>query len=75
TGLMSDISAASVQQKLGVDQINTGVDQLNQVMNMSKAAANQTVEHSEKLSTNAEELRSLVTVLTEAIQHLVGDKR
>ncbi|MFC1569905.1 two-component regulator propeller domain-containing protein [bacterium] len=74
TGLMSDISAASVQQKLGIDQINTGVDQLNQVMKMSTDAANQTVERSEQLSTNSEELRSLVNILTDATKHLTGER-
>ena len=74
TGLMSDISTSSVQQKLGIDQINTGVDQLNHVMKMSTDAANQTVDRSEQLSSNAEELRTLVTVLTDAIQHLVREK-
>lgn len=73
TLLMTDISTASVQQKLGIDQINTGVDQLNQVMKINTEAANHSVERSEQLSMNAEELRSLVNSLTEAMQHLMSN--
>jgi len=74
TGFMSEISAASVQQKLGIDQINTGVEQLNQVMKVSTDVTNQTVERAEQLSSNAEQLRLLVNILTEAMQHLMGNQ-
>ncbi|MBN1782701.1 hypothetical protein JW948_16310 [bacterium] len=71
--LVADISAASLQQKLGIDQINTGVEQLNQVMKMSSDAALLTVQRSEQLTHNAEELRMLVKVLRDAIQHLIQE--
>ena len=72
TGLINEISSASVQQKLGIDQVNTGIEQLNQVMAMSTEVANQTVERSEQLAQNADELQMLVQMLTEAIRHLAG---
>jgi methyl-accepting chemotaxis protein/ligand-binding sensor domain-containing protein len=69
-GLMGEISAVSVQQKLGIDQINTGVDQLNQVMKMSSEAVHHSAERSGQLHMNAEELQSLVNILTDAIRYL-----
>ena len=74
SGLMGEISAASVQQKLGIDQINTGVEQLNQVMKMSSDAVHHSAERSELLLMNAKELRSLVNVLTDALKYLTQDK-
>ena len=70
TGLINEISSASVQQKLGIDQVNTGIEQLNSVMTMSTDVANQTVERSEQLVQNADELQMPVQMLTEAIRHL-----
>jgi ligand-binding sensor domain-containing protein/methyl-accepting chemotaxis protein len=72
TGLINEISSASVQQKLGIDQVNTGIEQLNQVMTMSTEIANQTVERSEQLAHNADELQMLVQMLTDAIRYLAG---
>ncbi|MBN1781681.1 hypothetical protein JW948_11185 [bacterium] len=73
TEFMRDISAASVQQKLGIDQINHGVSQLHGVMQMSSDAVHVTVQHAETLSSNADTLRDLVNVLTEAVSHLIGE--
>jgi ligand-binding sensor domain-containing protein/methyl-accepting chemotaxis protein len=73
TGLINEISSASVQQKLGIDQVNTGIEQLNQVMTMSSEIANLTVERSEQLAHNADELQMLVQMLTGAIRHLAGN--
>jgi methyl-accepting chemotaxis protein len=74
TVLIGEISSASVQQKLGIDQINTGVEQLNKVMQMSTDAAHDSVNRSENLFVHVEELRTLVNILNEAVQHLVGEQ-
>jgi methyl-accepting chemotaxis protein len=59
--LVQDISAASEQQDLGVNQINQGMDQLNKVTQQNAAAAEELASTAEMLSSSAQDLQELIS--------------
>ncbi|MFO7829334.1 MAG: Cache 3/Cache 2 fusion domain-containing protein, partial [Bacteroidales bacterium] len=67
--LVQEISAASLEQNSGADQVNNAIQQLNQVTQQNAAA-------SEELATSSEELASQADQLKENIAYFItGDKK
>lgn len=58
--LVQEISAASIEQNSGVDQINNAIQQLNQVTQQNAAASEEMATSSEELSSQAEQLREII---------------
>lgn len=58
--LVQEISAASVEQNSGADQINNAVQQLNQVTQQNAAASEEIATNSEELSSQADQLRNAI---------------
>lgn len=67
--LVQEISAASREQRSGIDQINTAVSQISQGMQSSASSAEQLSSTSEELSSTAMKLQELMQQFT-----LHGDK-
>lgn len=59
--LVEEITAASLEQNSGADQINNAISQLNQVTQQNAAAAEEMATSSEELSSQADQLRDLVS--------------
>lgn len=60
TLLVEEITAASLEQKTGAEQINSALVQLNHVVQENAAAAEEMAGTSEELASQAEELRELI---------------
>lgn len=58
--LVQEISAASIEQSSGSDQINNAIQQLNQVTQQNAAASEELATSSEELSGQAEQLKELI---------------
>ena len=61
--LVSEIAAASKEQALGIEQVNTGVTEMDKVVQQNAANAEESASASEELSSQAQALRSLVEEL------------
>ncbi|MFO8002509.1 MAG: methyl-accepting chemotaxis protein [Marinilabilia sp.] len=59
--LVQEISAASMEQNSGADQINNAIQQLNQVIQQNAAASEEMASSSEELSGQAEQMREVVS--------------
>jgi methyl-accepting chemotaxis protein len=59
--LIQEISAASMEQNSGADQINTAIQQLNQVVQQNAAASEEMASSSEELAGQAEQMREIVS--------------
>ncbi len=62
--LIREISAASEEQKQGVDQINSAMGQLDRVTQQNASASEELSSMSEELTTQAQELQKLVDFFT-----------
>jgi len=58
--LVEEITAASLEQNSGADQINNAINQLNQVTQQNAAAAEEMATSSEELSSQADQLRDIM---------------
>jgi methyl-accepting chemotaxis protein len=58
--LVQEISAASMEQSTGADQINSAIQQLNQVTQQNAAASEELATSSEELSSQAEQLKEVI---------------
>jgi len=58
--LVQEISAASLEQNSGADQVNNAIQQLNQVTQQNAAASEEMATSSEELSGQAEQLKELI---------------
>jgi methyl-accepting chemotaxis protein len=58
--LVQEITAASLEQNSGANQINNAINQLNQVTQQNAAAAEEMATSSEELSSQADQLREMV---------------
>ena len=56
TSMIKNISAASVEQKLGADQINNAVQQFNEITQQNAAASEEIATSAEELSVQADRL-------------------
>ncbi|MBN1991003.1 MAG: MCP four helix bundle domain-containing protein [Bacteroidales bacterium] len=59
--LVQEISAASLEQTSGSDQINTAIQQLNQVTQRTAAASEELATSAEELSSQAEQLNQVIS--------------
>ncbi|MFO7828830.1 MAG: methyl-accepting chemotaxis protein, partial [Bacteroidales bacterium] len=59
--LVQEISAASLEQNSGADQVNNAIQQLNQVTQQNAAASEEMATSSEELSGQAEQLKELIS--------------
>jgi len=59
--LIQEITAASKEQNVGVDQINSAIDQLNQATQQNAAASEEIATSSEELANQAEHLNEIVS--------------
>ncbi len=62
--VMGEIAAASEQQSSGVGQVSTAIEQLNQVTQTNAASSEETASAAAELSSQADELRTLVSSFT-----------
>jgi len=62
--LVQEITAASLEQNSGADQINNAIQQLNQVTQQNAAASEEMSTSSEELSSQAEQLKDVVSFFT-----------
>ena len=58
--LVQEITAASIEQNSGANQINNAINQLNKVTQQNAASAEEMATSSEELSSQAESLRDLI---------------
>ncbi len=58
--LVQEITAASIEQNSGADQINNAIQQLNQVTQQNAASAEEMATSSEELQSQADQLRETV---------------
>ncbi len=59
--LVQEISAASKEQTMGADQINSAIQQLNQVIQQNAGAAEEMSSTAEELTSQAEQLQSTIS--------------
>ncbi len=59
--LVQEITAASVEQNAGVDQINNAIQQLNQVTQQNAVVSDEMSKNSKALKDYAEELKSIIS--------------
>lgn len=59
--LVQEISAASIEQNTGAEQVNAAIQQLNQVTQQNAAASEELATSSEELASQAEQLLDLVS--------------
>lgn len=79
--LVQEITAASIEQNSGADQINNAIQQLNQVTQQNAAASEELATSSEELSSQAEQMKQIVGFFkvdavkaTSVKQHMVKAK-
>ena len=58
--LVQEITAASIEQNSGANQINNAINQLNKVTQQNAASAEEMATSSEELSSQADNLRDLI---------------
>lgn len=59
--LLQEITAASLEQNSGADQINSAIQQLNQITQQNAAASEEMATSSEELSSQADQLKEIVS--------------
>ncbi len=64
TKLVQEISAASQEQKNGVNQVNTAMQQLNNVTQVNASSSEELSSKSEELAAQAQELSTLISYFT-----------
>jgi methyl-accepting chemotaxis protein len=62
--LVQEITAASLEQNSGADQINNAIQQLNQVTQQNAASSEEMATSSEELSAQADQLKDTVSYFT-----------
>jgi methyl-accepting chemotaxis protein len=66
--LISEVSAASVEQSQGIDQVNTAVAQMDSVTQNNAANAEESASASEELSSQAQQLNAMVIELVSVVE-------
>lgn len=67
TGLIAEVTAASVEQSEGINQVNIAISQVDQVTQSSASNAEESASASEELSSQAEELKDMVGMLVSIV--------
>lgn len=62
--LLQEISAASIEQNSGAEQINDAIQQFNQIIQQNAASSEELATNSEELSGQAEQLRQTIAFFT-----------
>jgi|JFJP01.1.fsa_nt_gi methyl-accepting chemotaxis protein len=62
--LLQEISAASIEQNSGAEQINDAIQQFNQIIQQNAASAEELATNAEELSGQAEQLKQTITYFT-----------
>lgn len=62
SGMMGEISAAAVEQRDGISQVNVAVSQLDQMTQQNAALVEQSSVAADNLETQAQQLANLVAV-------------
>lgn len=65
--LLDEVSAASQEQAQGIEQINRAISQMEQVVQENASTAEESASASEELSAQAENMKEIVTALTQTI--------
>ena len=73
--LVQEISAASIEQNSGADQVNSAIQQLNQITQQNAAASEEMATSSEELSTQAEQLMEIISYFKTGENHLKKKKQ
>jgi methyl-accepting chemotaxis protein len=74
--LVQEITAASIEQNSGADQINSAIQQLNTVTQQNAAASEEMATSAEELSSQAESLKEAVSYFKiEEDLHRSGNKQ
>ncbi len=73
--MVREITASSLEQNAGAEQVNNAIQQLNQIVQQNAAAAQEMEERSEKLSTQAEILKKTVSYFKLEDRHIATKKR
>jgi methyl-accepting chemotaxis protein len=61
SGLIQEISASSIEQNSGVDQVNTAIQELSSLTQDSAAASEEVASNAEELASQAEQLLEMVS--------------
>jgi methyl-accepting chemotaxis protein len=72
-GLVSEISAASKEQALGVTQINKAVSTMEQIVQQNSANAEESASASQQLSAQAFQMKELVNTLSKRVVGSAAD--
>ena len=72
-GLVSEISAASKEQALGVAQINKAVSTMEQIVQQNSANSEQSASSSQQLTAQAFQMKELVSTLSESVTGSAAD--
>jgi len=72
-GLVSEISAASKEQALGVAQINKAVSTMEQIVQQNSANSEQSASASQQLTAQAFQMKELVNTLSKRVVGSVAD--
>jgi methyl-accepting chemotaxis protein len=67
--LIREVSAASIEQAQGIDQINASVADMDKLTHANAANAEESASASEQLSSQSDELKDMVNVLRNIIGH------
>ncbi len=59
--LVQEISASSIEQNAGAEQVNNAIQQLNQVVQANAATAEEMAAGAEELNTQAESLKEIIS--------------
>ncbi|TNE70583.1 HAMP domain-containing protein [bacterium] len=59
--LVQEISASSIEQNTGADQVNTAIQQLNSVIQQNASVSEEIASSAEELSSQADQLRDIIS--------------
>jgi methyl-accepting chemotaxis protein len=59
--LVQEISASSIEQNSGAEQVNTALQQLNQIVQQNAASSEELASNAEELSSQAEQLNDVIS--------------
>lgn len=67
--LVQEISAASLEQNSGADQVNSAIQQLNQITQQNAAASEEMATSSEELSSQADQMKQIISFFKVGSEH------
>ena len=73
--LVQEISAASIEQNSGADQVNSAIQQLNQVTQQNAASSEEMATGSEELASQAEQLMTTMQFFKLGEEHIKRNKK